>query len=221
MKLQLFLISACILSVPAQAQNESATHQTSELITAVEPPSVVTEDLEKIRSLFFSTGDLQTIRNARSYFEQTVKGIDKGNFSEEDFLKKLEKVTVDKLGSVPQSFTYPQFFLSSIAYYSPRDWVVWVNNEKITQDSTLTPSGLLVSYIDADKVTFEWLPQRLDKIIDINEAGHESSIKVDLARKKVHFTLKANQTFTSYAMQVVEGKVPPVTIDNNKDIVAP
>ncbi len=170
------------------------------------------QDVFEIKSLFFSASEIKTIHNARLSYENNIKGIDKGEFSEDDFLKKLEKITTTKSDLSSDSFTYPQFFLSSIAYYANNDWVVWVNNEKFTQDSGVSAEGLSIAKIDNEKVTFEWKPSRMDKIVDTNEYSESSPVKVDMARNKVVFVLKGNQTFSSYAMQVVEGKVPPVTI---------
>src|SRR5262249_23080314 len=40
------------------------------------------------------------------------------------------------------------------------------------------------------------------------------SVNVDSAQGIVSFTLRPNQTFSSYAMRVLEGRVKPVTIEH-------
>ncbi len=176
------------------------------------PTSSPTIKTTEINSVLFFPSEIEAIINARLFYEQHPAGSDKGD---EDFLKTLEKSASDiGLGANPEDFTYPQFFLSSIAYYSPDNWVIWVNNEKITQDSAASISGLYVSEINKDKVVFEWQPKRMDKIVDTKDYSPENPVQVNFITNRIKFTLKVNQTFTSYAMQVVEGKVPPVTIKN-------
>ncbi|MEK6746119.1 MAG: hypothetical protein AABY33_03715 [Pseudomonadota bacterium] len=165
------------------------------------------DDNVEMKSLLLSDNDIVAIRSARNYYEQHLKG--NNVIAEDDFLKNLEKIS--NIQEEPRSFTYPQFFLSSIAYRSARDWVVWINDEKITQDSGVSAAGLRIVQIDNEKITVEWKPQRMDKITDASYSSDES-IKVDFMHKKVIFPLKANQTFTSYSMRVVEGKLPPVTV---------
>lgn len=168
----------------------------------------------EIKSLLFSDDDIAAMRSARLFYDKNHGGA-VGKFSEDDFLKKLEKVAPVKTepSVAPTSFTYPQFFLSSIAYYSPDDWVVWINGEKLAPNSGVSVSGLRVLEIDGEKVTIEWLPEKMDKIADSGDYSAENPVKVDFTGNKVVFSLKANQTFTSYAMKVVEGKLMPVTIN--------
>ena len=55
---------------------------------------------------------------------------------------------------------YLQFFLASIAYYSADDWVVWVNDRKITNSTKDGFNDLKDIDINKGKVVFEWLPER-------------------------------------------------------------
>lgn len=164
----------------------------------------------ELTSLLLSDSDIASIRSARTYYEQHLNGKNNG-IAEDDFLKNLEKMS-NMQETEPKTFTYPQFYLASIAYRSANDWVVWINDEKITQESGVSADGLRIVQIDSGKVTVEWKPQRMDKIADIASSGNDA-VKVDFLNNKVTFSLKANQTFTSYAMRVVEGKVPPMTVD--------
>lgn len=186
---------------------------------AVEPVKPVFQGEDNItKSLFFSDADISAIRNARLFYEQHRSGNVVGGIAEDDFLKSLEKISATKSETVSKTFTYPQFFLSSIAYQSPNDWVVWINDEKIIPSSGVSSAGLKVLSINNEKVTIEWQPERMDKIAD--ESDTDGSVQVDFMKNKVIFTLKANQTFTSYAMRVVEGKVAPVTVDLSADAKA-
>jgi hypothetical protein len=174
-----------------------------------------------LKSLLFSDDEIASIHSARAFYDKHRSGASTdGGIAEDDFLKNLEKIAAVKQSSAPTSFTYPQFFLSSIAYYSPSNWVIWIDNEKITQSSGVSASGLRVIGINKGKVTLEWKPERMDKIADVEGQSADNPIDVDFIGKKVVFSLKPNQTFTSYAMRVVEGKVAPVTVNIKEDAAA-
>jgi hypothetical protein len=79
---------------------------------------------------------------------------------------------------------------------------------------------LRVIGINKGKVTLEWKPERMDKIADVEVQSADNPVDVDFIGKKVVFSLKPNQTFTSYAMRVVEGKVTPVTVNIKEDAAA-
>lgn len=170
-----------------------------------------------MKSILLSDSDIASIRSARAFYEQHLNGNSKG-IAEDDFLKNLEKMA--NMQDEPKSFTYPQFYLASIAYHSAGDWVVWINNEKITQDSGISQDGLRIIDANNEKITVEWKPHRMDKITD-SDNSENNAVKVDLMNNKVIFSLKANQTFTSYAMRIVEGKVPPVTVDLSSSVPTP
>lgn len=196
------------------------------IVPVVVPSNIETKKAElpsdgeaEMKSLLFSDADITSIRSARLFYEQHISGVVNGGIAEDDFLKNLEKITTTKSDIDSKFFTYPQFFLSSIAYYSPKDWVVWINNEKITQDSGVSIAGLRVLEINNEKVTIEWQPEKMDRITD-EEYSSDNPVEVDFMKNKVIFSLKANQTFTSYAMRVVEGKVIPVTINLDADATA-
>jgi len=177
-------------------------------------PEVEFTGVAGMKSILFNDTDIDAVHNARKFYDQHLNGSISGGIAEDDFLKNLEKINAIKSEKSPKTFTYPQFFLSSLAYHSPKDWVVWINNEKFTQDSGVSLAGLRILNINNEKVTIEWQPENMDKVIDDGNID-DNLINVDIMRNKVVFKLKANQTFTSYAMKVVEGKVVPVTINLN------
>jgi|GEM_PF-2668828 len=196
---------------PEPKQAETSTKPTQAAATD--------QDLATIRSILFSQGDIDAISGAQSAYEKQRSGAT--GLNEDDFLKKLESLSTKKIDQDPSSFTYPQFFLSSILYHSPDDWVIWINGEKITKSSKNNQYNLQVLEINKEKVTLEWKPERMDKITDIGETGQNSLIKVDSINNKVTFTLKGHQTFTTYAMRIVEGKVAPATINLRTNSLEP
>lgn len=200
-------------SIPYDMRDEAQTGAAAKVITQMRKNEISTQDDgadDELKSLLLSDSDIASIRSARTYYERHLNGSNNG-IAEDDFLKGLEKMS-NLQDNKDKSFTYPQFYLASIAYRSANDWVVWVNDEKITQESGISAAGLRIIQIDNNKITVEWKPQRMDKIADIDSSGNDA-VKVDFLNNMVTFSLKANQTFTSYAMRVVEGKVPPVTVE--------
>lgn len=203
-----------LLTAPACAQIEPLVEKETKKnkISSAKAP--------EIKSLFFSDSDIKLIYDARKFYEQNHHiGKSDGSVVEDDFLRSLEKISASKFGSAPNLFTYPQFFLSSIIYHSVDDWVVWINDKKITQNSGVTTDGLRIINIDKGKVVFQWKPQKMDRIADIGESSQDSPVRVNQMKGTVEFLLQPNQTFSSYAMRIVEGRVQPVTINLNDGMI--
>ncbi len=78
---------------------------------------------------------------------------------EEEFLKQLVGLKKDvATQTVEKDFTYPQFFLDSLAYHSPSDWSVLINERKFTQGTAQAANDPARHRIDQDRVQVEWRP---------------------------------------------------------------
>jgi len=185
------------------------------------PPSsgttAMATDAASIKSLFFTQEEMAAIHHAIAIYAKYA--IRQHNTHEgEDFLKQLEgKGNAASAGPPKKYYTYPQFFLASLAYHSPGDWSVQINQERITSETKPEASGgLRVLKIDKDKVSLEWKPDDadIDKINALTNKVPGKLVDIDRANGIITFTLHANQTFSSYAMQVLEGKVQPVMVEN-------
>lgn len=169
----------------------------------------------KIKSLFFTQAEITDIHLAiNTYLKNSGRGGD-FTFDEEAFLNRLGRMKGSGTTTAQSArfYTYPQFFLDSIVYDSPESWIVWVNGVKITQDTPRENSDIQVVAIDQDKVKLEWAPAVMDKVTEVWSQVPNDEIDVDTLRGKVSFTLRPNQTFSSYVMKVLEGRVLPVTVD--------
>jgi hypothetical protein len=197
------------IEIKAEEPKSESKNTDSTVATVTEKPK------DDIRSIFFSNDELNNMAQIKLSCEKRRTNKNYQGLEEDDFLKKLENIANVKPTS--PTFTYPQFFLSSIAYHSPADWVVWINGQKITPSTANNQSILKIIAINPNMVTFEWIPERMDKITDIGDSLPNNPIKVDMINNKVTFSLRGNQTFTTYAMKVVEGKVIPITINNSQD----
>lgn len=175
---------------------------------AAPPPAAVPS--KKINSLFFSPEEVRDIHLAINTYLKHVNNRQDLTFDEEAFLRRLSGL---KTSSPSRYYTYPQFFLDSLVYHKADDWVIWLNGQKITQDTLTEGTQIHVLEIDAGKVKLEWLPPAMERVLEVwNQIPNDETI-VDQLRGKVIFTLHPNQTFSSYVMKVLEGKVMPVTVD--------
>lgn len=165
---------------------------------------------EKIDSLFYSQEEVRDIHLAVNTYLKHISNRQDLTFDEEAFLRRLSGL---KTNAPSRYYTYPQFFLDSLVYHKKDDWIIWLNGQKITQDTLAEGTQIHVLEIDAEKVTIEWLPVAMERVLEVwNQIPNEETT-VDQLRGKVIFTLHPNQTFSSYVMKVLEGKVLPVTVD--------
>jgi hypothetical protein len=165
----------------------------------------------RLRSLFFSAEEIVAIRAAIASYKRRA-----ANLGEE--ITEDEMLKLPGFQEAPSSrfFTYPQFFLESLVYHSPKDWVIWLNSQKITHASANITTDIRVLAIDENQVKLEWHPAVMERIMDVWQKNPTEGITVDSANGTVTFSLHTNQTFSSYVMRVLEGKVMPVTIDTDQ-----
>jgi len=183
-------------------------------VQAASPPAAK-ESL--VKSIFFSKEEMAAMRRAIAiYNKYAVKqhNTDTG----EDFIKQMEGAGKTlTVGPPKKTYTYPQFFLQSLVYHSPTDWIIQVNQQRITPGKTLkAPQNLSVIDIDKDEVSIEWKPTEpdLEKMKFPENYTPTKMVDIDRSKGIITFTLHANQTFSAYALKVLEGKVQPVTVNN-------
>ncbi len=164
-------------------------------------------------SIFFSHEDLQRVKNALEAYERSKR--EKQNTGEtkaNDFLNQLTDTAPAKPPE-PKMFTYPQFFLNSLVYHTSDDWVVLVNGQRFSSQVPQQNAELRVVGVDSDKVTLEWHPQKLDKVMESWDRGPNPDVTFDRVNGIVTFTLLPNQTFSTYVMRAAEGKLAPMTVN--------
>jgi len=163
-------------------------------------------------SLFFSQEEITVIHEAIGiYIRHKLAQNDKEG---DDFLSKLGAHPKFTINDKPekQYYTYPQFFLESLVYNSPSDWSIRVNRQKLTQ-AMPKADAIHVVAIDKDKVSLEWKPVNMEKVKEVWAHSPNDMVTVDEKQGVVDFSLRANQTFSSRTMRVVEGKMPPIVVE--------
>lgn len=164
-------------------------------------------------SLFFTAEERARIRAAMAEHERlkNVK-ITAAENKAEDYLNQL---TADPTPPQPQEtvYVYPQFFLESLVYHQADDWVVVVNRQRFSARYQPEDSELSILSVDNEKVLFEWRPKNMERVNETWSREKNDDVLFDTKFGKVIFTLHPNQTFSSYVMRVLEGKVVPVMVD--------
>ncbi len=118
---------------------------------------------------------------------------------EEDALNQANK----GLEENEKSFIY----LSSIMYFTPGTWAVWINNQKITPELNVAGKEIYLKSIEKDSVKVLWtLSMSKWKIIS-GKKSEELAPKINsLNQVEVEFELRPNQTFTLGTNSVSEGR---------------
>jgi hypothetical protein len=78
------------------------------------------------------------------------------------------------------------------------------------------PYQISIIGVDKDSVIIEWKPDDWEKVHSSWDrvANHDAdaAVSVDVIRGLVIFTLHPDQTFSSYVMRVLQGKVKQITV---------
>lgn len=136
-----FLFTPCSLAQQAQSRDSVITHQTYD--------NPVLRDVKVQRSLFFMPNDIAAILSARRGYVP----------SEEVY----EKDQVD-LG--------PRYIkLAGIVYVNRNDWVIWLNDEKITPQNI--PERVVDLVVYRDRINIKWHDVGLQRIVVFTLKPHQ------------------------------------------------
>lgn len=123
----------------------------------------------------------------------TTNGVVAGSLSEADkyrtfsgsfFLSQLEieainqalhgqALTQQTLSTQNQAIPQKRVIrLSGVLYRAPEDWIVWMNNRKVTPDNLL-PEIVDISVRDSSKVHLKWYDVGLNQVISITLRPHQ------------------------------------------------
>lgn len=118
---------------------------------------------------------------------------------------------------------FPVFHVASILYRSPRDWMLWINGQRVTAKRKL--KGIRVVKVGPEQVTLEWRPDHWnhrarvwsDKAIFAKElqnlTAQSASAHAQHGRGVVVASLRANQTFVTAGPLVLEGNQPDYALN--------
>jgi hypothetical protein len=116
--------------------------------------------------------------------------------------EKLKKA--EELKNLENEKSY--IYMASIIYFDAKDWIVWINDKKITSKTNDSKKELFVKSIKKDRVKILWkLSLSKWKIISGKKEEFAPAINAE-NQIEVRFELKPNQTFILSSNKVVEGK---------------
>ncbi|MFZ4125087.1 MAG: hypothetical protein ACOYJ2_03325 [Rickettsiales bacterium] len=111
---------------------------------------------------------------------------------------------------------YPSFYLSSIVYRTPKDWLLWMNGGKYSPKKR--PGEVTLLSISPRLALFSWKPEYIQQakmrfeeaMIDTTIPKHfkaaMSNVRYDEKREAFVFALAPNQSFVGAAFGIYEGK---------------
>ena len=108
-------------------------------------------------------------------------------------------------------------YLASIIYFTAKDWVVWINEQKITPATNKKEKELYVTSVYKDRVSIRWTIS-VSKWKILSEAKLDAPTPIANEDNKivVNFDLRQNQTFILSANRVVEGKAVAAILKNKE-----
>lgn len=158
-------------------------------------------------SVMFSPQDYNSIKAALEFYKKAIT-------QQSPPTKSNESIPIPAAESGP-SLAIPSFYLNSIIYNNPNDWVIWLNNTKyISTEKNF--HNLEVMYINKFKITLAYNITSLDNIslnwksqLIATEDGKfttkDKNIIYDSSKQIIYFTLSPNQTFNLQELTITEG----------------
>jgi hypothetical protein len=167
----------------------------------------------KITTLMFDDQELENLERAIESLKnnQTYVPNDDGtnssfgDLSEKQKSEESEKTKKEeelKILENEKSYIY----MASLIYFNEKNWIVWINNKKITSKTNDPQKELFIKSIKKDRVKILW-KLSLSKWKIISGKKEELAPQVNADNQiEINFELKPNQTFMLGSNKVVEGK---------------
>lgn len=129
----------------------------------------------------------------------------------DDYLTALTRKPVTNQEAPEAPYLYPQFYMDFLMFHTPSNWVAMINGKRFAAED-VAPKGaaLKVVSVERERVFVEWKPDNMKRVRASWGVEPNPEVQVDYAKGIVRFPLRQNQTFSSYLMRVVEGRVTPV-----------
>lgn len=162
----------------------------------------------KIKSLMFDDEQFSNIENAIEAMRNNQAFVPEGEEltkqSDEEAKKQAEELRNTE-ASEENAKSY--IYLSSIMFFSPQSWSLWINETKYMASSNKEDNELFFKNLSQDKVTIVWKLSISKWKILSGKKSEEYAPKINSANQvEVEFSLKPNQTFILSSNKVVDGK---------------
>jgi len=162
----------------------------------------------KLKSLMFDDEQYSNIENAIEAMRNNQAFVPEGEEltkqSDEEAKKQAEELRNTE-ASEENAKSY--IYLSSIMFFSPQSWSLWINETKYMASSNKEDNELFFKDLSQDRVTVIWRLSISKWKILSGKKSEEYAPKINSANQvEVEFTLKPNQTFILSSNKVVDGK---------------
>lgn len=159
-------------------------------------------------SLMLNQNEVKNLKIALSSLKNNVQ-YQSGDMSEKSDVKKVKEDSAKSL-----------IHMSSILYLTNKNWVIWLNDVRISSEDNDPSNEFYIESIVANKVSIVWSLGITKWKILTNSAEGEKDPEVNENNQIVNrFTLSANQTYVLKTNSIVEGKIlpqQPIQPINNK-----
>lgn len=129
---------------------------------------------------------------------------------EQDKLKKQKKKEEEenfKKEEEEQGSEKSYIYFASIIYFNQKDWVIWINDQKITPKTNQQNKELYIKKVHANQIDVIWKLSITKWKIISGKKSETIAPKINKDNQvEVYFSLKPNQTFMLSNNSVVEGK---------------
>ncbi len=178
----------------------------------------------KSTSLMFDDRETDNIERALDSFKNNQaytpdEGGEESILDGAEAKKKREQEAAEKARKEQDEFNAKSYiYLASIMYSTPQDWVVWVNDKKITSETNKKGKELFLKSVDRDHVSILWnvSPSKLKVLLGAKADSLKLKVN-DSGQIEVKFSLQPNQTFVLGSNTVVEGKIVTNQIKKRSD----
>jgi hypothetical protein len=121
--------------------------------------------------------------------------------------KKKEQEEKSKKEEEEQGSEKSYIYLASIIYFNQKDWVIWINDQKITPKTNQKNKELYIKKVHENRIDVIWKLSITKWKIISGKKSETIAPKINKDNQiEVYFSLKPNQTFMLSNNSVVEGK---------------
>ncbi len=177
---------------------------------------------DKPNSLMFDDQEYDNLQSAVESLKNNEvyvpEGSDANEILTEEGKKKAEEAEALKKAKEAENQENEKsyIYLASIIHFNSKDWIIWINDKKITSKTNDATKELYVKKISKSDVSILW-KLSLSKWKIISGKKEEFAPKTNSENQiEIHFDLKPNQTFILSSGKVVEGKAL-INLQKKKD----
>ncbi|OFW81408.1 MAG: hypothetical protein A2887_03805 [Alphaproteobacteria bacterium RIFCSPLOWO2_01_FULL_40_26] len=169
---------------------------------------------QKAVSLMFDdeqTGNIdraiESLKNNQVFVPEEEEAGQEGELNEEEKKKKEaeDKAKQEKKAEEENEKSY--IYLASVIYFTPNNWAVWINDQKITSETNKNQKELFATSVQKDRVKLRWTLSISKWKILSGRKSEEFAPKINESNQvEVEFELRPNQTFILSTTNIVEGR---------------